>query len=71
MPSLSMSDTQLRDALGLLMQQWQATCALWSDDAQRRFARQYMEEYEPVITALTRELERLDSEILQARREVR
>jgi hypothetical protein len=54
-----------------LQAQWQKTSALWNDSAKVRFEKEFWQEYEPIIRATIKQLERLDQIVDQAKREVK
>lgn len=55
----------------VLRQQWQATCALWRDQARHSFNRQFWKEWERTVPTALRAMEELDQVLSQARRSVR
>ena len=71
MPSHYTTEECLRQGLSLLLHQWQATSSLWSDAAQYRFQKTYIDEYEPVVSSVLAELSQLDRVIEQAKRAVK
>ena len=71
MAALKTVSENMQQAWKLLLHQWQMTASLWSDAAQRRFQKTYMEEYEPAVAATLRELGQLDQVITQARKNVK
>jgi hypothetical protein len=40
---------QLQGEFSRLQSQWHTTASMWDDNARRRFEREFMEGYEPVI----------------------
>lgn len=54
-----------------LQTQWQKTSELWNDSEKFRFQKEFWQEYEPIIRATMKQLERLDQVIDQAKREVK
>ena len=71
MGSVGAASENIQQAWKQLSHQWQATASLWRDAAQRRFQKSYIEEYEPVVSAVLREMGQLEQVIAQARRSVK
>lgn len=54
-----------------LKRQWETTSSLWNDAVKHRFQKTYMDEYEPVVSSVLKELDNLQEIIAQARRHVK
>lgn len=54
-----------------LQGQWHATRELWDDPVQRRFKREFWQEFKRIVPAATEQMRRLANVIAQARRELR
>jgi hypothetical protein len=54
-----------------LQAQWQKSSVMWNDSEKIRFEKEFWQEYEPIIRATLKQLERLDQVIDQAKHEVR
>jgi len=71
MGSLGTAGEYIQNAWKQLSRQWQTTASLWRDASQRQFAKEYVEEYEPVISAALKALDHLDQVIAQAEKNVK
>jgi len=71
MSSLNTTHEQIRNGWRVLQRQWQASCALWDDPVRRQFEREFWQDFEQVVPATLKEMERLVQVIAQARRGVR
>lgn len=71
MNALSTARSQLKNAFQTLRNQWQASGALWDDSVQRRFEREFWQDFERVVPSTMNEMQKLEDVIAQARRNVR
>ena len=71
MGSLSKAYEQLCNRWQSLQRQWQASGTLWNDPVQRRFVRDFWQDFERVVPATMSEMQKLAEVIAQARRSVR
>jgi hypothetical protein len=54
-----------------LQHQWQATGGQWRDLLRHRFEREFMQAYQPAVTTVLKEMDKLDNLINQAQRELK
>jgi uncharacterized protein YukE len=69
--SLKAASESILSAWKALARQWETTSNLWNDKVRQRFQKNYMEEYEPLISAALNGLGQLDQVIAQARQNVK
>jgi len=71
MSSLNTAHERIRNGWRVLQRQWQASGTLWNDPVQRRFEREFWQDFERVVPATMNEMQKLAEVIAQARRGVR
>ena len=71
MSKLRTNQERINSEWSKLQAQWQKTSVMWNDSEKIRFEKEFWLEYEPIIRATLKQLERLDKVIDQAKREVK
>jgi uncharacterized protein YukE len=71
MSSLKQARERLQDEWTRLQDRWQAAAEQWRDAVQRRFEREFWQEYERTLPPVLHQMDRLAEVIAQARRELK
>ncbi|MBC8447092.1 MAG: hypothetical protein H8D78_05020 [Chloroflexi bacterium] len=71
MSTLNDARERINSGWQVLQGQWHTACGLWDDPVQRRFEREFWQEFERTVPVAMKQMRRLAEVIAQARREVR